>query len=482
MMYNHEARRDIPPWFSYFSSPKHCHGAPPLPLGWQGVHIDEVARGTRIVTSIARPVSRRPSRRAVWSWAVYDLANTIFSMNIISLYFPLWVVNEMGGRDGHVSIANSAAMVIIILLAPVLGALSDQSPRRMPFLVGSTVLCCTATLFIGFGPLTLGLVLFVIANAAFQSSGIFYDALLPSVSTESDRGRVGGLGVSVGYVGAFLGVIMGLVVLELTEDGIAWVFVGTSMMFAGFALPCFMWVNERRRRAEAPPFGRAVRGTVNSLRETVGRLKHYAGLRRFLIGRLFYTDAANTLIVFMAVYATNETGFTETQAQILLMTGIAGAIPGGLIWGRIVDRFGPRRSLLAVQVIWAVVFLSAAAVGLFDLPGELLWVIAPLAGATLAGTWTSDRPFMLRLSPPRHLGQFYGLYSIMGRFASITGPMTWALIVDILLWGRPFAVFTLTFSVVIAFFVLRPVSDHIREWAPEELDPEDEARVSASSR
>jgi UMF1 family MFS transporter len=89
---------------------------------------------------------------------------------------------------------------------------------------------------------------------------------------------------------------------------------------------------------------------------------------------------------------------------------------------------------------------------------------------------------MLRLSPPRHLGQFYGLYSIMGRFASITGPMTWALIVDILVWGRPFAVFTLTFSMVIAFFLLRPVSDHVRDWAPEEQEPEDEVHLQPPNR
>jgi MFS transporter, UMF1 family len=134
-------------------------------------------------------------------------------MNIISLYFPLWVVNEMGGRDAHVSIGNSAAMVLIIMLAPLLGALSDQAPRRMPFLIGSTAVCCLATFFIGFGPLTAGLILFVLANAAFQSSGIFYDALLSAVSNESNRGKVGGLGVSIGYVGAFLGVIMGLIVV-----------------------------------------------------------------------------------------------------------------------------------------------------------------------------------------------------------------------------------------------------------------------------
>ncbi len=424
------------------------------------------------MAEVAVSEDETPARRSVWSWALYDLANTIFSMNIISLYFPIWVVNEMGGRDGHVSIANSAAMVIIILLAPLLGALSDQSPRRMPFLVGSTAICCAATFFIGFGPLTIGLILFVFANAAFQSSGIFYDALLPSVSTERDRGRVGGLGVSIGYVGAFLGVIMGLAVLNLTDLGMAWVFVGTAVMFLGFALPCFIWVQERRRRS-TPTLRVALQGSMRSLRETVGRLKYYAGLRRFLIGRLFYTDAANTLIVFMAVYATNEAGFSDNEAQILLMAGIAGAIPGGLIWGRIVDRYGPRTSLLAVQIIWAIVFTMVALIGFADLPGELLWVFAPIAGATLAGTWTADRPFMLRLAPPRHLGQFYGLYSIMGRFASITGPLTWALIVDILLWGRPFAVFTLTFSVMIAFFILRPVSDHIRDWSPEERDPAD---------
>jgi UMF1 family MFS transporter len=106
----------------------------------------------------------------------------------------------------------------------------------------------------------------------------------------------------------------------------------------------------------------------------------------------------------------------------------------------------------------------AAAVGFFNLPGEIIWVVASLAGIALGGTWTADRPYMLRLTPPDKIGEFYGLYGMVGRFAAITGPLLWALIVDELGWGRPAAIVSLLVGVLISFVILRGVSDERRDW------------------
>ena len=84
-------------------------------------------------TAAATP--SRPKLLAVGSWVVYDLANTIFSFNIVSLFFSLWIVNDMGGKDSDYALANSFSMFVVFLVAPFLGALSDQTPRRMPFLI-----------------------------------------------------------------------------------------------------------------------------------------------------------------------------------------------------------------------------------------------------------------------------------------------------------------------------------------------------------
>ena len=122
-------------------------------------------------------------RKAVVSWALYDLANTIFSLNIVSIHFGLWVVNEMGGNDSIYGYANIASMLLVLITAPMLGAMSDQSGRRIPFLVATTCCCVFLTVFLGVGGLFPALVVFVGANYMFQSGLIFYDALLPTVST-----------------------------------------------------------------------------------------------------------------------------------------------------------------------------------------------------------------------------------------------------------------------------------------------------------
>ena len=415
--------------------------------------------------AIAAAAPDRPRFRAVGSWVLYDLANTIFSMNIVTLYFSLWVINDMGGNDSDYALANSLSMFIVFLIAPFLGALSDQTPRRMPFLIVSTLVCCAATFLLGITGVFLALVIFVIANTFYQSGLIFYDALLPVVSTEENRGRVGGIGIGVGYMGSFIGVLTGFIILDnllglsLLEENPAekpLVFKLTAVLFLLFALPCFIWVREKPRAGSVMLGSAAARRAIHDLRNTFVRLGELPNLRRFLIGRVFYTDAANTFIIFMAVYLTNEVDFTEGQVQIALMLGIIAAMIGGLLWGFVVDWIGPRPALLTVIGLWAITIFLTVAVPLFSLTNTIIWAVAALGGFSLGSTWAADRPLMLRLAPPQNIGQFYGLYAMVGRFAAIMGPLIWALVVDGLDWGRPAAVATfLPMMAIAAWFIFR---------------------------
>src|SRR5690606_28161618 len=113
------------------------------------------------------------------------------------------------------------------------------------------------------------------------------------------------------------------------------------------------------------------------------------------------------------------------------MAAITCAVAGGIAWGFLVDRFGARRTLYAVLLLWLLVFGMAAAVGAFALPIAWLYVVAGLAGIALGGIWSADRPLMLQLSPPARLGECYGLYGMVGRFAAITGPLLWAVIMHV---------------------------------------------------
>jgi UMF1 family MFS transporter len=408
----------------------------------------------------------RPARGAIAGWVLYDFANTMFSMNIVSLYFTLWVVNVMGGTDGQYGLANGASMAVILLLSPLLGALTDQAPRRMPFLIAATAVCIGFTFLLGRAGVTTSLIFFAIANIGYQAGLQFYDSLLPVVSTEANRGKIGGIGIGVGYLGSLIGVAIGGYILSGAEllpaaeqtERYRLVFQVTAFLFLIFAIPCFLFVRERRRADRTFNFG-AVRAAVRQVAETIRSTGQYPGLTRFLIGRFFYTDAVNTVILFMGVYVSNEVGFTSQQVTRVLLLAISFAFVGGLLLGRVVDRIGPKRTLNRVLALWGVVFIWVAAVGLFRLPGVLFWPAACLAGVALGGTWAADRPYMLRLTPPDRIGEFYGLYGMIGRFAAITGPLVWALIVDLLGLGRPVAILTLLFGIVIAYLILRPVSD-----------------------
>jgi UMF1 family MFS transporter len=139
---------------------------------------------------------------------------------------------------------------------------------------------------------------------------------------------------------------------------------------------------------------------------------------------------------------------------------------GGIFWGYVVDRIGPRDSLMRVLAIWSVALALVAGTGFGLLPNDALWVIAPLAGFALGGIWASDRPLMIGLAPPQYLGQFYGLYALAGRFAALAGPLLWALIVDVLDWGRPVALVVLLGLVLVAMFILRPLPSSVGRHEP----------------
>jgi MFS transporter, UMF1 family len=363
-------------------------------------------------------------RRALYAWALYDLANTTFSLNVISRYLPLIVVQDLGRRDLDVSIAYSGSMLLVALSSPVLGALSDLSGRRVPYLAVTTVGAVAATacmgLRIGAPPLLL---LFAIANYFYQAALVFYDALLANVSDESTRGRASGLGIGVGYGGAILSLYSVAPIAE--RFGKAAAFPATAVLFMVFALPCLVLVPDGGRD---PMWRRgAVRRAFGRVRATLAWLPRHPPLARFLIAHFLYTDAVNTVILFMAVYVTIVGGFTSIEVTRLLALSTLFAIGGAFAQGPVIDRIGSKRALQLALAVWTL------GLGLTLLGTKaVLWLVGPITGSALGATWAADRVLMLRLSPPEALGELYGIYGMIGRFSAITGPLLWGAIVYLL--------------------------------------------------
>ena len=200
-----------------------------------------------VPTQPADPPARPPhtvTGRAVTSWVLYDLANTIFSMGVVSLYFSLWVRDQVGANraDTVYGIITAVSMGLIFLVSPLLGAMTDRAPRRMPFLITSTLICVTFTALLARAGFWATALCFVLGNVAYQAGTQFYDAMLPEVSTEENRGKIGGIGVGVGYLGSYIAVGLGL---WLHTDDKPRLFLAIALAFLVFSIPCFLWVKER---------------------------------------------------------------------------------------------------------------------------------------------------------------------------------------------------------------------------------------------
>lgn len=396
------------------------------------------------------PGASSPSRLATWSWIGYDLANTIFALGVIGLYFPSWLTSR-GLPDSSLSLVEATAGVVVVCLAPWVGARTDASGRRVPALTATTGIAVAATAALGWVPEWLSLVLLGVALVAFNTGSVVYDALLPVVSTPATRGRVSGLGVGVGYVGSFIGLGIGTVAIEVLDLGYPPTFTLLAAGVLVFAWPAFVFIAEPSRPPRpAPRLGEVFVRLLRSWR----RAATFPGMVRFLVGRFLYTDAINTLIGgFLAIYAIQELGLEPAQTTALLAAAIAAAIPGSFVAGWAVSRFGALRVLRATLVVW-VFALAIGVVAGTDGVSALAWVIGPLGGAALGATWTSDRVVMTDISPPEHLGEMYGLYATVGRFATILGPLVWALVVDVLDLPRTAALGTLGVFVLAGFVVL----------------------------
>jgi MFS transporter, UMF1 family len=291
---------------------------------------------------------------------------------------------------------------------------------------------------IGFTPAVLGAILFAIANFAYQAALIFYDATLKTVSRPESRGRLSGIGVGIGYMGT---ITVGLLLAVATVD-VDLIFLVAGALFAVFAVPIFIFVKERATSDRRFRLG-DVPGAMGQLPESIRDARAIPGLGRFLVARFFYSDAVNTIIVVMSVIAVRAMGLTTSQFLYVSVLLTVVAIVASFIWGRLVDRFGPKRTLLWVLASWAIgLILGAIAIGLgrpgdgagpIDYVGIGLFVLAgAIVGSGLGGVQVADRVFMIRLSPPAKLGEFFGLYGLVGKGSQVVGQSIYGLLIWLL--------------------------------------------------
>ena len=365
-------------------------------------------------------MTERPDKRAIASWAFYDFANTIFSMNVISLYFALWVTVDHGGQDILYSIALSGSMLAVAISAPVFGTISDQTGKRRFPLTLLTIVSVLTTALIGEAEqLWVGLLLFVIANYCYQSALVFYNGMLPSVARQSNVGMISGYGVALGYIGSIAG--LRLVEPFVTDGGRSAAFLPTAILFLVFAIPCFLYVKDPSPK----PFYVDIGQSFQTLKKTITDASDYHVLLKFFVVHFLILDVVNTIIAFMSVYAHKVIGFDGKQITSFLILSTVFAMLGSLIIGWLVKHKGTVFSYGLVLWIW----LTALCLIVISTGETLFWMVGPLAGAGMGGVWVASRAIVVELSPPEKIGEFFGIYSLAGKMASIAGPLLWGSVV-----------------------------------------------------
>ena len=383
---------------------------------------------------------------------LYDVGNTVFWTGLVGLTFPLWLTKDLNGDDATLGYTLSATMVAVIVLAPIIGAIADQAGRRLPFLMATTFVGVGVTLLLGLGGLLVSLALFALALCAMEQGVVLYNSLLSEVSTSANRGRIAGLGIGIGYIGAFVAVAVALLFAD--PKGYVFVFRVVAILFLAFSLPIFFFLRERPRPSSGLTVIARVRHAFRQLSHDLSRLERFPGLRTFLLVRFFWSIGVSTVTVFAVVYASQTIGLSDREIELILLAGISVSIPSALLWGRMVDRVGPQRVMSITLLVWVGLLLFAAGIPWLSLTTHLWWLVGCITGIAMAGVFTADRPFMLMFTPREYLGEFFGLHAVVSKSGRVIGPFMWGLISSTLDLGQPAAILSLAVCVAVSYGLL----------------------------
>ncbi|HEV7432794.1 MAG TPA: MFS transporter, partial [Steroidobacteraceae bacterium] len=374
-----------------------------------------------------------PDHKGVISWALYDWANSAFALTVISAFFPLFLKQYWSaGADATAStlqlgLANSAASILVALVAPVLGAIADRGSSKKSYLAAFTALgvVTTATLaLVERGDWPMAVAIFVIASIGFSAANIFYDALIVSVAQGKHLHYVSALGFGLGYLGG--GVLFALNIamtlwpqyfgLADSTQAIRVSFVLVAAWWVLFSVPLLLFVRE------APGSGRRARSVVlEGLRQFAATFRQLRDLRPvwlFLLAYWLYIDGVYT-IARMALDYGMALGFDPKSLIVaLLITQFVG-FPAALAFGYAGERFGAKPAIfLSIATYAGATVCSYAMTELWE-----FYALATVIGLVQGPVQSLSRSFYARIIPPARAGEFFGFYNMAGKFATVLGPL-----------------------------------------------------------
>ena len=387
------------------------------------------------------PAVPRDQPRVIWSWALYDWANSAFTTLVVTFVYSTYFVTSMvrdpqtgapdivGGTAAW-SRAVAVSALLTALLSPVLGAAADRAGLHKRLLLIATLGCVTATAALTFvSPTTanaalIALVVFVVADVCFETGYVFYNAFLPQIASPERIGRVSGFGWGLGYAGGLVCLAIALVGFAPpiaafglpTADGFNYRATNllVAVWFLMFAVPLFVFVPERR-------FGRVrlnVRGAIRELAATIREVRRYREVVAFLAARLIYNDGLVTIFAFGGIYAAGTFGMSQTEVLLFgVVINVAAGI-GALVFGYVDDRIGGKRTvMITLLALGAGAALAAAAQQRL-----WLWVAAVVIGVFSGPNQAASRSLMARFVPESRRSEFFGFFAFSGKATAFLGP------------------------------------------------------------
>ncbi len=378
--------------------------------------------------------ARKPDRRAILAWALYDWGNSAFALIVVSVFFPLllkqfWSAGSSAtGSTLQLGVANSAASIVVAMLAPVLGAIADRRSAKKSYLTVFTVIAVVMTAALALvarGDWPLAIALFVAASISFSIANIFYDALIVNVARDEHMHTVSALGYGLGYLGS--GLLFAFTVMMAlwpqrfgladSAQAVRLSFVLVALWWAVFTIPLMLFVSESRSPNRTSGHA-AVAAGLRQLAATFRQLRQLPSVWLFLLAYWCYIDGVYT-IARMAVDYGMALGFDPNSLIVALLATQFVSFPAALAFGYAGERFGAKRAILTGIAAYAL----ATVWSYFMTQVWEFYALAAAIGLVQGGVQSLSRSFYARLIPKGQAGEFFGFYNMLGKFAAVLGPV-----------------------------------------------------------
>lgn len=379
-------------------------------------------------------INEKGYKKQIYSWAMYDWANSAFATSILAGILPIYYSRvAASGLDPNTatiywSYTLTISLVVIALLAPVVGAISDYSNKKITFLkifAGIGILFTALLYFINTGDWLFASFVFILANTGFALAEIFYNSLLKFIARSDDVDRVSTIGYAVGYLGG--GLLLGinlLMFLLIKDSGFAakLCFLSVAVWWALFSVPILKYVRE--------PKTESGRGNINYIKvgfsrtiSTFREIRKYRQVFFFLLAFWVYNDGIGTIIKLALIYGA-ELGISSTSLLgALLATQLVG-IPFTLLFGRLAHRIGTKNSIFIGLTVYTLISITA----FFITTALHFWILALMVGTVQGGTQALSRSYFCSMVPREKSAEFFGFYGMSSKFAGIFGPLIFALV------------------------------------------------------